>query len=132
LFDAYANQLKPPSKTPTLTNWNLKKEKPWISSLATCLLSDNIVVTSLEAKMQVNIRSLGNSKGILIPKPILEQTGLQDVAELRVNNGVIEIRPVKTNPREGWAMDSQRIAMDKDHSLVWPEFGNADDKDLKW
>jgi hypothetical protein len=29
-------------------------------------------------------------------------------------------------------MDSQRIAMDKDDSLVWPEFGNADDKDLKW
>jgi antitoxin MazE len=83
----------------------------------------------MEANMQVNIRSLGNSKGILIPKPILEQTGLQDVAELRVNNGVIEIRPVKTNPREGWAMDSQRIAMDKDDSL---EFGNADDKDLKW
>ena len=81
--------------------------------------------------MQVNIRSLGNSKGILIPKPILEQTGLQDVAELRVNNGVIEIRPVKTNPREGWALDSQRIALDKDDSLVWPEFGNADDKDLK-
>jgi antitoxin MazE len=95
-------------------------------------MSDNIVVTLMEAKMQVNIRSLGNSKGILIPKPILEQTGLQDVAELRVNNGVIEIRPVKTNPREGWAMDSQRIAMDKDDSLVWPEFGNADDKDLKW
>jgi len=68
----------------------------------------------------------------VLTKPILEQTGLQDVAELRVNNGVIEIRPVKTNPREGWAMDSQRIAMEKDDSLVWPEFGNADDKDLKW
>ena len=103
-----------------------------MSSLALCNKSDNIVITSLEAYMQVNIRSLGNSKGILIPKPILEQTGLQAVAELRVNNGVIEIRPVKTNPREGWALDSQRIALDKDDSLVWPEFGNADDKDLKW
>ena len=82
--------------------------------------------------MQVNIRSLGNSKGILIPKPILEQTGLQDVAELRVHNGVIEIRPVKRNPREGWAADSQRIATDKDEHLAWPEFANADDKDLQW
>ena len=61
-------------------------------------MSDNIVVTLLEAKMQVNIRSLGNSKGILIPKPILEQTGLQDVAELRVNNGVIEICLLYTSP----------------------------------
>jgi antitoxin MazE len=82
--------------------------------------------------MQVNIRSLGNSKGILIPKPILEQTGLQDVAELRVHNGVIEIRPVKRNPRESWAADSQRIAMDNDEHLAWPEFANADDKDLQW
>jgi hypothetical protein len=29
-------------------------------------------------------------------------------------------------------VDSQRIAMDKDDHLVWPEFGNVDDKDLKW
>jgi antitoxin MazE len=82
--------------------------------------------------MQVAIRTMGNSKGVLIPKPILEQTGLQDVADLQVNNGVIEIRPVKRNPREGWAVDSQRIAHAGDDGLVWPEFGNAGDKDLQW
>ena len=82
--------------------------------------------------MQVSIRTMGNSKGVLIPKPILEQTGLLDVADLQVNNGVIEIRPVKRNPREGWAADSQRIAQARDDALVWPEFGNADDKDLQW
>lgn len=82
--------------------------------------------------MQVSIRTMGNSKGILIPKPILEQTGLQDVADLQVINGVIEIRPVKRHPREGWAADSQRIAQAGDDGLVWPEFANADDKDLQW
>ena len=82
--------------------------------------------------MQVSIRTMGNSKGVLIPKPILEQTGLLDVADLQVNNGVIEIRPVKRNPREGWAADSQRIAQAGNDALVWPEFGNADDKDLQW
>ena len=60
--------------------------------------------------MQVAIRIMENSKGVLIPKPILEQTGLVDVADLRVNNGVIEIRPLKRNLREGWAADSQRVA----------------------
>jgi antitoxin MazE len=75
---------------------------------------------------------MGNSKGVLIPKPILEQTGLQDTADLQVNNGVIEIRPVKRNPREGWAADSQRIAQAAEDPLVWPEFANADDKDLQW
>jgi antitoxin MazE len=82
--------------------------------------------------MQVAIRTMGNSKGVLIPKPILEQTGLLDAADLQVNNGVIEIRPLKRNPRQGWAADSQRVAQSGDDALVWPEFANADDKDLQW
>lgn len=82
--------------------------------------------------MQVSIRTMGNSRGILIPKPILEQTGLVDVADLQVHNGVIEIRPVQRNPREGWAADSQRIAQRGDDALVWPECSNADDQDLQW
>lgn len=82
--------------------------------------------------MQVAIRAMGNSRGVLIPKPILEQTGLLDAADLQVKNGVIEIRPLKRNPREGWAADSLRVAQAGDDALVWPEFANADDKDLKW
>jgi antitoxin MazE len=82
--------------------------------------------------MQVAVRTMGNSRGILIPKPILEQTGLLDAADLQVKNGVIEIRPLKRNPREGWAADSQRVAQTGDDALVWPEFANIDDKDLKW
>ena len=82
--------------------------------------------------MQVAIRTMGNSKGVLIPKPILEQTGLLDTADLQVKNGVIEIRPLKRNPRDGWAADSKRVAQTGDDSLVWPEFANADDQALKW
>ena len=82
--------------------------------------------------MQVAIRTMGNSKGVLIPKPILEQTGLLDAADLQVKNGVIEIRPLKRNPRDGWAADSQRIAQTRDDALVWPEFANAGDENLKW
>ena len=82
--------------------------------------------------MQVAIRTMGNSKGVLIPKPILEQTGLIDTADLQVKNGVIEIRPLKRNPREGWAADSQRIAQAGDDVLLWPEFANADDASLQW
>ena len=82
--------------------------------------------------MQVAIRTMGNSKGVLIPKAILQQTGLQDAADLQVTNGVIEIRPVKRNVREGWAADSQRVAQAQDDVLVWPEFANAGDGDLVW
>lgn len=82
--------------------------------------------------MQVTIRKIGNSQGVLIPKPILAQVGLDDVAELQVNNGVIEIRPAPRNPREGWAKDSQRIAEAGDDVLAWPEFGNEGDAELVW
>lgn len=82
--------------------------------------------------MRVAIRTMGNSKGVLIPKPILEQTGLLDAADLQVINGVIEIRPLTLNPRRGWEADSQRVAQDQDDALVWPEFGNTDDATLQW
>ncbi|MDP1653345.1 MAG: hypothetical protein Q8L56_11555 [Rhodocyclaceae bacterium] len=75
---------------------------------------------------------MGNSHGVLIPKPILAQVGLDAVADLQVNNGVIEIRPIKRNLREDWARDSQRIAEAGDDMLVWPESGNEGDAELVW
>lgn len=82
--------------------------------------------------MEVAIRKMGNSQGVLIPKPILAQVGLQGSADLQVRDGVIEIRPVRRNPREGWAEDAQRVAQGEADSLVWPEFANEGDHDLVW
>ena len=45
--------------------------------------------------MEVAIRKMGNSQGVLIPKPILAQVGLEGSADLQVLDGVIEIRPVR-------------------------------------
>jgi antitoxin MazE len=82
--------------------------------------------------MQVAIRKMGNSQGILIPKPILAQVGLEGVADLQVRDGVIEIRPVRRNPREGWAEDARRLAEQGDDALVWPEVVNEGDEELRW
>ena len=82
--------------------------------------------------MEVAIRKMGNSQGVVIPKPILAQVGLDKTADLLVVDGQIIIRPVRVNPREGWATDAQRVAAVGDDALVWPEFGNADDADLTW
>lgn len=82
--------------------------------------------------MEVSIRKMGNSQGILIPKPILVQLGLGDKVDLQVRDGVIEIRPVRKNPREGWADDARRIAEAGDDALVWPEFANDGDGELTW
>ena len=82
--------------------------------------------------MQVAIRKMGNSQGVLIPKPLLAQLGLQGVADLRVRAGVIEIRPVAAAPREGWAADAMQVAAAADDAMVWPEFGEPADAELKW
>ena len=82
--------------------------------------------------MEVAIRKMGNSQGVLIPKPILAQVGLEGVADLQVRDGVIEIRPLHRNPREGWAADARRLAEAGDDALVWPELANADDAGLVW
>jgi antitoxin MazE len=85
-----------------------------------------------QINMKVSIRKMGNSRSVLIPKPMLAQVGLQDSADVRVNNGVIEIRPLRRNHREAWAKDSQHIAEAEDVVLAWPEFGNAGDAELVW
>jgi len=82
--------------------------------------------------MEVAIRKMGNSQGVLIPKPILAQVGLEGSADLRVRNGVIEIRPVRRNPREGWSKDAQRLAEQGGDAPVWPELANEGDDDLVW
>ena len=82
--------------------------------------------------MEVIIRKMGNSQGVLIPKPILAQVGLEGVADLQVRDGAIEIRPFHLNPREGWADDARRLATQGDNALVWPELANAGDDALVW
>ena len=82
--------------------------------------------------MEVTIRKMGNSHGVLIPKPILTQLGLEGTADLQVRDGVIEIRPLRRNPREGWAGDAERVAAQGDDAPVWPQVGNFGDDDLVW
>lgn len=82
--------------------------------------------------MQVAIRKMGNSQGVLIPKPILAQVGLDGAADLQVRDGVIEIRPVRRQPREGWAEDAQRLSTQGEDALVWPELANEGDAELVW
>ncbi|MBK6981874.1 MAG: AbrB/MazE/SpoVT family DNA-binding domain-containing protein [Betaproteobacteria bacterium] len=82
--------------------------------------------------MKVAIRRLGNSQGVIIPKPVLAQVGLVAEAEMRVEKGVIVLQKPASSPRTGWAEASKRIASKDDDALVWPEFGNEADKDIRW
>ena len=82
--------------------------------------------------MKVAIRKMGNSQGVLIPKPILAQVGLEGTADLQVRDGVIEIRPISRNPRQGWADDARRLAGDGGDTLLWPELADEGDDERVW
>ena len=77
---------------------------------------------------------MGNSSGIIIPKPFLAEIGSKpgDEVDLVVENGRIIITPVQGTPRGGWADEAQRIAEADDDALIWPEFPNDADSELKW
>lgn len=82
--------------------------------------------------MLIAIRRLGNSRGILIPKPLLKQAGLEDQAEILVEGNTLIVRRPKPAPRAGWAEASKKLAASGDDKLVWPEFANEADADLEW
>ena len=56
----------------------------------------------MNAAVKTRIIKIGNSRGIRIPKPMLEQSGLGEEVELTVQRGEIVIRSV-AHPRAGWA-----------------------------
>jgi antitoxin MazE len=86
----------------------------------------------MEDSMLATIRRLGNSQGILIPKPLLQQVGLVDQAEMRVEGDALVLRRPKSAPRAGWAEASRKLAATGDDALVLPEFANESDAELRW
>ena len=78
--------------------------------------------------MRARVIKIGNSQGLRIPKPILEQTGIMDDVEIEVEKNQIIIRPIK-NVREGWDVafkimgekgDDEQI-LDENISHSWDE-----------
>jgi antitoxin MazE len=84
--------------------------------------------------MKTAIRRMGNSHGVIIPKPLLTEVGakVNDEVDMGVQNGKIIIAPIRRKPRRGWAEASKRLAAAGDRALAWPEFENDADRHLKW
>ena len=82
--------------------------------------------------MRIAIRRMGNSQGVLIPKPLLVQVGLEREAEMVIEKGCIVLRRPQEKAREGWAEASRKIAEAEHDKLVWPEFANDEDAELRW
>ena len=84
--------------------------------------------------LHVTIRRIGNSQGVVIPKPLLAQLGLDPKAgvAMTVEDGALVLRRLARPVRTGWAAAASSIAEAGDDELVMGEFGNAEDSELVW
>jgi len=84
--------------------------------------------------MRGRIVKIGNSQGIRIPKPLLEQIGIVDDVELEVKDNQIIIHPL-SNPRQGWGAAFKEMAEKEDDLLVMDSGDIShswDEEEWKW
>jgi antitoxin MazE len=82
--------------------------------------------------MKTKIVRIGNSRGVRIPKPLLEEAGLEDDVELRVIESGIIIENVGT-PRSGWAEAAAQLSeRGEDKLLDQPIPTEFDESEWTW
>jgi len=82
--------------------------------------------------MKTRLVRIGNSRGVRIPKPLLDQVGLEDEVELRVVDNGIVIRAAGS-PRAGWA-EAAKSAHERgeDALLDEPTRTRFDETEWEW
>jgi antitoxin MazE len=81
---------------------------------------------------KTRIVRIGNSRGIRVPKVLLEQAQLPDEVELQAEHGRLVVRAAH-GPRAGWAAAAKAMrAKGEDQLLDAPTPTRFDEKDWQW
>jgi antitoxin MazE len=70
--------------------------------------------------MKTRLVQIGNSRGVRIPKPLLEQCGLLEEVDLSVEDDAIVIK-ASAEPRAGWDESFKAMAAAGDDALLDPD-----------
>ena len=81
--------------------------------------------------MKTNIIQIGNSQGIRIPKIWIDQYHL-DKVELIAQKGRLIIKALKRRPRKNWANQFEKMAKNKEDSLLISDSLELNSKDWEW
>ncbi len=82
--------------------------------------------------MKTTLVKIGNSHGIRIPKPFIEQCGLSGAVELEIQNRELIIRAAHFS-RQGWEQAFLQMAELGDDALLDPETATSwDDTEWEW
>ena len=82
--------------------------------------------------MKITIRRLGNSKGVILPKPLISQLNLGSELDLDVEGDKIVLRKPRRKVRIGWAEASKKLSGQRGAESLWPFLSNRGDDQLKW
>ena len=82
--------------------------------------------------MRATLVKIGNSRGIRIPKALLEQCSMEGEVEIQIKNKTLVIESVKSRPRMHWDKDFQKMAETGDDKLLIEDFPTSADKDWQW
>ena len=82
--------------------------------------------------MLLSVVQIGNSKGIRLPKAIIEQCGIDKELELEVEGGKIVLKPHKRTPRDGWDDAFKRMAAAGDDQPLIDDALDLDLHDFEW
>lgn len=82
--------------------------------------------------MKARIIQIGNSRGVRIPKALLEQTRLTDDIQIEAQAGEIIIRSARA-PRADWEAQFSRMAQRGDDRLLdKPTSTSFDEAEWEW
>lgn len=82
--------------------------------------------------MLVSVVAIGNSKGIRIPKSVLDQLDISDKVDMEIDNQQIILKPIKKKPRTGWDSAFKEMHKEKDDTMLIPEITEREDFKWEW
>jgi len=82
--------------------------------------------------MKAQVIRIGNSKGIRIPRAILELCHIRNAVDLNVKGTMIVIQPIKRHPRSGWDAAFKKMHQQGGDRPLIPENLDLDLGDWEW
>jgi len=82
--------------------------------------------------MKLRLVSIGNSRGLRLPKAILEQCRLENEVEIEIEAGRLVIKPVKRAARKGWDEAFKKMRSEGEDRLLISDRLDPDSKDWEW
>ena len=82
--------------------------------------------------MITKLAQIGNSKGIRIPKSIMQLLKLKGSVELEVRGEELIVKALTEKPRKNWAKSFEKMHKNKDDQLIIPDSLDLDNQDWEW